>query len=147
LSGSSRGREVPKLDELAVSVLGASEEECRSFALRDIKKVLRPLVEHIEKLEAKRSTLLCPVHATLDSRDKLKPFDNCIACIRNERDELRSELKQLRELREMVCHLDYPNPVMSPALEEAGEILLAREWKRVAAKALEAKEANNVKSG
>jgi hypothetical protein len=35
------------------------------------------------------SELLCPVHKNLDAEGKLKPFDNCIACIRNERDELR----------------------------------------------------------
>lgn len=34
------------------------------------------------------SDLLCSVHANLDKAGKLKPFDNCIACIRNQRDEL-----------------------------------------------------------
>jgi hypothetical protein len=33
--------------------------------------------------------LLCPVHQRLDQIGKLQPFDNCIACIRNERDELK----------------------------------------------------------
>lgn len=36
--------------------------------------------------------LLCPVHASLDARGKLEPFDNCIACIRVQRDELQLQL-------------------------------------------------------
>lgn len=36
----------------------------------------------------KLSDLLCPVHANLDAAGSLKPFNNCVACIRNERDEL-----------------------------------------------------------
>lgn len=41
--------------------------------------------------EAKKLTdLLCPVHANLESSGGLAAFDNCIACIRNERDELRA---------------------------------------------------------
>jgi hypothetical protein len=48
--------------------------------------------------EAKRlSDLLCPVHASLDSRHDLTPFDNCIACIRVERDELREKLATIRD--------------------------------------------------
>ncbi len=47
--------------------------------------------------EHPEQALLCPVHASLDSRDELKPFDNCIACIRNERDELRAELQRERD--------------------------------------------------
>ena len=47
--------------------------------------------------EAKlRSELLCPVHASLDERGKLKPFDNCIACIRVERDELQADRDALQ---------------------------------------------------
>lgn len=34
--------------------------------------------------------LLCPIHKSLDDQDALEPFDNCIACIRVERDELRA---------------------------------------------------------
>jgi len=33
--------------------------------------------------------LLCPPHAKLDECGHLEPFDNCIACIRAERDELK----------------------------------------------------------
>ena len=41
--------------------------------------------------DAKRlADLLCPPHANLDANGKLEPFDNCIACIRNERDELQA---------------------------------------------------------
>lgn len=32
---------------------------------------------------------MCPVHRSLDEHDKLRPFDNCVVCIRNERNELR----------------------------------------------------------
>ena len=72
--------------------------------------------------EAKRLTdLLCPIHASLDSRGALKPFDNCIACIRVQRDELTSERdrlkKALQELLDlfpsndtiMAIHADDPN--------------------------------------
>ena len=58
-----------------------------------------------ETPEAKlRSELLCPVHASLDATGKLKPFDNCVACIRVERDELQAGmddlLKSLKEISE-----------------------------------------------
>jgi len=36
---------------------------------------------------------LCPVHANLDAAGKLRPFDNCIACIRVQRDELLLQLE------------------------------------------------------
>jgi len=39
--------------------------------------------------------LLCPPHANLDKNNHLEPFDNCIACIRNERDELRQLLLRI----------------------------------------------------
>lgn len=38
--------------------------------------------------------LLCPIHANLDAIGKLKPFDNCVACIRVERDELRKRAEK-----------------------------------------------------
>ncbi len=41
------------------------------------------------------SELLCPPHASLDVNGHLPPFDNCIACIRNERDELRECLEAI----------------------------------------------------
>ena len=40
------------------------------------------------------SDLLCPPHANLDAAGHLEPFDNCIACIRAERDELRAAQPQ-----------------------------------------------------
>jgi GTP1/Obg family GTP-binding protein len=116
---------VSKLDELAIAVLRAAEEECRTFALRDIRSVLRPLIERIEKVEADKNTLLCPVHASLDSRDKLKPFDNCIACIRNERDELRSKIHRLETI---ISYIEDVDP-------------------QAVAKAREAQEVNRVKAG
>ncbi|WP_420239241.1 Lar family restriction alleviation protein [Telmatobacter bradus] len=56
-------------------------------------------LQRIDELVAKETQaqsladLLCPVHASLDSRNELIPFDNCIACIRNERDEMREALE------------------------------------------------------
>ena len=46
--------------------------------------------------EAKQlSDMLCPPHAGIDKSGKLEPFDNCIACIRNERGELKSLLMRI----------------------------------------------------
>lgn len=33
---------------------------------------------------------LCPVHERLDKSGGLRPMDNCVACLRNERDELKA---------------------------------------------------------
>ena len=54
----------------------------------------------IEKLmkETGDEWLLCPVHSSLDQRGALKPFDNCIACIRNQRDELLEKLKNYEQV-------------------------------------------------
>lgn len=41
-----------------------------------------------------RSDLLCPVHARLDEHHSIE-FDNCIACIANERTELRECLEAI----------------------------------------------------
>lgn len=49
-------------------------------------------IDELRKKESELDNLLCPVHASLDKRGDLKPFDNCIACIRNQRDELLSAL-------------------------------------------------------
>lgn len=54
------------------------------------------LVRAEEKLQEIAANFLCPIHKSLDDRDELKPFDNCIACIRNERDELRLDHEQAR---------------------------------------------------
>jgi hypothetical protein len=51
-----------------------------------------------EKCEIEAKTLddlLCPPHANLDHSGHLEAFDNCIACIRNERDELRALLLRI----------------------------------------------------
>jgi hypothetical protein len=71
--------------------------------------------------------LLCPVHANLDADGKLRPFDNCIACIRNERDELRPILKESADATKDLL----------------GTIMNSRTWaQRVrVAKALDAAEA------
>jgi hypothetical protein len=58
-------------------------------------------LQRIDELVAKEadahsmSELLCPIHASLDKSGKLRPFDNCIACIHNERDELRAQVAAL----------------------------------------------------
>ncbi len=39
----------------------------------------------------------CPVHQKLSESGQLTPFDNCTACIRNERDELRATLECVEE--------------------------------------------------
>lgn len=41
---------------------------------------------------------LCPVHRQLDDSRQLTPLDNCVACIRVERDELRAKLANLDRL-------------------------------------------------
>ena len=40
-------------------------------------------------------TWLCPVHQSLDDSRKLEPLDNCVACIRAERNELRKDKERL----------------------------------------------------
>lgn len=40
---------------------------------------------------------LCPVHRSLDDSRKLEPLDNCVACIRVQRDELTAENKRQAE--------------------------------------------------
>ena len=39
---------------------------------------------------------LCPVHESLDKNGGLKPLDNCVACLRVERDELLALVASLR---------------------------------------------------
>lgn len=52
-----------------------------------------------DPLHVELEVWLCPVHKSLDDRGKLKPLDNCVACLRAERDELLEKVKDLyREL-------------------------------------------------
>ncbi len=44
------------------------------------------------------SDLLCPPHANLDRNGHLEAFDNCIACIRVQRDEMRQHIAELLRL-------------------------------------------------
>jgi hypothetical protein len=44
---------------------------------------------------------LCPVHHSLDSHGSLKPMDNCVACIRNDRDELLAIIREIIAAVEM----------------------------------------------
>ncbi len=41
---------------------------------------------------------LCPVHESLDNNGRLRPLDNCVACIRVQRDELLAENDRLKKL-------------------------------------------------
>lgn len=54
---------------------------------------LRPDIQAAWKAsaDALASWMFCPVHEELNRSGGLEPFDNCLACIRNERDELRRE--------------------------------------------------------
>lgn len=45
---------------------------------------------------------MCSVHRTLYGTEGLRPFDNCIVCIRNERDELRKAAESGTASREAV---------------------------------------------
>jgi hypothetical protein len=103
---------VSKLDELAISVLRAAEEECRSFALRDIKKVLRPLVERIEKLEAERERWKTELKSLITESEAeiSEPSEEpgilgkqyLAWCIRQVSVYFQTELKPLRELAKWI---------------------------------------------
>lgn len=43
-----------------------------------------------------KTAWLCPVHESLDKSGKLEPLDNCVACLRAERNELREQLREAR---------------------------------------------------
>lgn len=43
---------------------------------------------------------LCPVHESLDKNGHLEPLDNCVACLRAQRDELLVENERLGKLLE-----------------------------------------------
>lgn len=45
-------------------------------------------------LSAELEIWLCSPHKDMDATGSLKPLDNCVACLRNERDELRALLAQ-----------------------------------------------------
>ena len=44
---------------------------------------------------ALRETMFCPVHFRLENTDQMEPF-TCIACMRNERDELRAKAEGVK---------------------------------------------------
>jgi len=78
---------------MAVDRLGGTVESAPTQPLNFLQRI-DELVDK-EKQAQSMSELLCPVHAALDSRNELEPFDNCIACIRNQRDELLKALKSV----------------------------------------------------
>jgi len=68
------------------------------------------LLREVERLKEENARLaetpgleiwLCPVHEALDKHDKLDPMDNCVACIRAERNNLRSELAAAQQRAEL----------------------------------------------
>lgn len=40
---------------------------------------------------------LCPIHESLDKSGSLKPLDNCVACLRVQRDELLENIRSLSD--------------------------------------------------
>ena len=46
---------------------------------------------------------LCPVHLSLDESGKLEPLDNCVACLRVERDEARDQVAVVVEFVKNMC--------------------------------------------
>lgn len=72
-----------------------ARERAKQFEPREDSSPRQP-EGGIEFAEAKlRKELLCPPHASLDENGHLESFDNCIACIRVERDELRQLLLRI----------------------------------------------------
>lgn len=63
-------------------------------------KDLRPDIQEAWKASAAalRKVMLCDIHFSLDKADKLEPFDNCVACIRVERDELRKSATEIQAI-------------------------------------------------
>ena len=60
------------------------------------------ILDALEAALELRDELLCPIHVQLDRADKLEPFDNCVACIRVERDELRRAGKDLEIQKRLI---------------------------------------------
>jgi hypothetical protein len=51
---------------------------------------------------------LCPIHESLDKRGALKPLDNCVGCLRVQRDELLSQNNDL--LKSIASVRDWRSP-------------------------------------
>lgn len=58
----------------------------------ETKEALAPARPQPEAPEKELAVWLCPVHQSLDDRGELRPLDNCVACLRVERDELRASI-------------------------------------------------------
>lgn len=60
---------------------------------------LRPDIQDAWRASAAalRAALFCPVHGALDARGELEAFDNCIGCIRVQKDELLAVLQRIHE--------------------------------------------------
>ena len=79
------------------------------LAQRERIATLEARVRELESAPGELEVWLCPPHRSLDDARALKPLDNCVACIRAERDELEADNRRLRELlkefHELAKHL------------------------------------------
>lgn len=68
-------------------------------------KDLRPDIQAAWKASAAalRKIMLCEPHWNLDQSDSLEPFDNCVACIRVERNELRTRFANTKRITEGIA--------------------------------------------
>ncbi len=73
----------------------------------------------------------CPVHENLLRAGKLKPFDNCVVCIRNERDELRAQRDAvvilLRAKTDDATWAKYPDSLKDAVDTEYGQLRAERD--------------------
>jgi hypothetical protein len=79
-------------------------DELLTFAVADLaianapidaaeqRKIAEYIGGKVGEIRESYGSILCAVHRKLDQNDQLAPFDNCIACIRGERDELRDAI-------------------------------------------------------
>jgi len=75
---------------------------------------------------------LCPVHDSLDKCGNLKPLDNCVACIRVQRDELLAEVNRLLYWLLRCYHVAYrqgweEGPTERETMESVHSVLCNRD--------------------
>jgi len=102
-SGETIARLKAVLD-MAVDRLGGTVEGAPTQPLNFLQRI-DELVRKEQEAQ-KLADLLCPPHASMDSNGNLKPFDNCIACIRNERDEALEALRAYQKLDDAHANCD-----------------------------------------
>ena len=87
-----------RMQDVLATIARAIREICN--IVEDLlPKAVSPSLESQPDAQ-KLSDLLCPPHASLDANGHLEPFDNCIACLRVQRDELLVENERLGKLLE-----------------------------------------------